>query len=443
MVENLFDCVERSKKEEYDTSLLNHEFKRVLSELESSKKHLFITGKAGTGKSTLLKYFRDNTKKNVIVLAPTGLAALNVGGQTIHSFFRFPPSFIHSKSIKKVDNKLFKKIDAIIIDEVSMVRADLLDGIDKFMKKNGQSRNKPFGGVQLIFFGDLFQLPPVVAGDKLLLNSKYEVPYFFGADIFKNLNYEVIELENTYRQKDKHFIELLDNIRTGELDKKVLQELNKNVKPYFKPGDEYVTLTTTNKLARMINTEKLSRIKNKTYTYRARIEGEFKAGEKLPVNKELKLKVGAKVIFLRNDKEGKWVNGSIGVVSELSADVILVRLENGGVVKVDVAEWEKIKHTYDREKDRIVSEVKARITQYPLKLAWALTIHKSQGQTFNKVFIDLSTKAFAHGQTYVALSRCTTLNGIVLKSPISPRDVIVDERVMDFLNFEQKRINNY
>lgn len=429
MVESIFDCVVRKKEEDFDSKLLNSEFKATFELVEKTNKSLFITGKAGTGKSTMLQFFNKYSKKNIVVLAPTGLAALNVEGQTIHSFFRFPPCFIEGKHIKKINNEIFKKIDTIVIDEVSMVRADLLDGIDKFMRRNGKSGNKPFGGVQMVFFGDLFQLPPVMSYDRQIVLAKYKSPYFFDSNVFKKLNLDIVELKNTYRQKDEDFIQLLDDIRTGEFTQTTLDALNTRVDNDFLLENDFVTLTPTNRLAQKINQINLEKIKSKQFCYSAYVEGKI---SQLPVQETLKLKVGAKVIFLRNDKNKQWVNGSLGTVHRLNQENILVRLDSGSIVKVDTAEWEKIGYKYNKEKDKIESEIKGKVTQYPLKLAWALTIHKSQGQTFDKVFIDLSTSAFAHGQTYVALSRCRTLNGIVLKVPIQKQDIIVDSLVSDF-----------
>lgn len=443
MSEDILECIDRSREEDYVNSLENEEFKQTFKILEENNNHFFITGKAGTGKSTFLKYFMKKTNKKAVVLAPTGLSALNVEGQTIHSFFKFPPRVIESKHVKSVDNNLYKELDALIIDEVSMVRADLMDGVDKFMRRNGKNRNEPFGGVQLILFGDLFQLPPVINKNSRALNYRYETPYFFSANALNKTSIQVIKLENVYRQKDEYFINLLDKIRKGEVDERVLCEINSRVNKNFKnEDDDYVTLTPTNKTANRINIKKLNQLPTRVKFYKAELQGSFNRDKKLPVRQELLLKKGAKVIFVRNDPNKQWVNGSLGRVHRLEPDLITVKLTTGDYVGVQRMTWDKIKYVYDEELDKIMSETIGRMTQFPLKLAWALTIHKSQGQTFNKVFIDLSTRAFTHGQTYVALSRCTSLNGIVLRTPVQPRDVIVDQAVKEFLETKQETLNS-
>ncbi|MBN1923477.1 MAG: AAA family ATPase [Nanoarchaeota archaeon] len=439
MVENIFECIKNNIEE----SFVNDEFKKTFDLLENSSDSFLITGKAGTGKSTFLRFFRNKTKKRVVVVAPTGLSALNVEGQTIHSFFRLPPRVIEAKHVKKLENtSLYEKLDAIIIDEVSMVRADLLDGIDKFMRKNGKYNDLPFGGVQLIMFGDLFQLPPVTNEDSRVLNYRYDSPYFFSAYSFKDLNVKVLELENVYRQKDEDFIRVLDNIRKKELNSNALSIINSRVNVSFQPDDSFITLTPTNKLADELNNKRLNSLTGRIFEYAARFEGGLKSEDKgLPAPSVLRLKKGARVIFVKNDNNSQWVNGSLGVVDDLDKKMIIVKLDSGSFVGVERTSWDKISYKFDEVNNKVITESSGKFTQFPLKLAWALTIHKSQGQTFDKVFIDLRSGAFAHGQTYVALSRCRTLNGIVLKSPVKESDVIVDDVVTKFLNEKQLRLD--
>lgn len=420
---------------------INDDFQYALDAMELTNSHLFITGRAGSGKSTLLRHFRANTKKNVVVLAPTGIAALNVQGQTIHSFFGFPAKPITKADIKpRRFKKLFKKIDAIIIDEISMVRADMLDNMDYFLRLNAKIPSEPFGGIQMIFFGDLFQLPPVVTQDDRLLLEQlyYSSPYFFGSHIFEKekfqRKYEMIELSQVYRQKNRGFLKLLDNIRLNQFDYDDLETLNERVIPEYLADKGYVTLSTRNSIVNQINSQRLTRLNEVEFTYVAKITGDFSTRVH-PTDMALKLKKGAQVMFIKNDPQGRYVNGTIGVVSHLSNEAVQVKVEqtDGSYKTIHVVpdEWELIKYKLDANNE-IKSDVKGSFKQYPLKLAWAMTIHKSQGKTFDKVIIDMGRGAFEHGQTYVALSRCRTLDGIILKKPITPRDIRTDERVVEF-----------
>ena len=413
-----------------------------------SNRNVFITGKAGTGKSTLLSYFRSHTGKKIVVLAPTGVAALNIQGETIHSFFGFKPGIAPGK-VRKVRSRkkiIYKKLDSIIIDEISMVRADLLDCIDRFMRLNGTDSKKPFGGTQMIFIGDLYQLPPVVTGrERDMFKLQYESPYFFSADVFAELGMEYIELEKVYRQKDKIFIDLLNAIRNNSISDQDLRLLNSRVGKEL-PGREKngyeIHLVTTNLMASIINEEHLSRLRTKIYTSQAEISGNFKR-ESYPTYEELKLGVGAQVMLLNNDSKGRWVNGSIGMIVEIRGhsgideEIIVVALSSGELVDVAPFSWEIFHFDYDEKTGAIESEIVGSFTQYPLKLAWAITIHKSQGKTFEKVTIDMGQGAFAHGQTYVALSRCTSLEGIALKKPIRRSHIIMDRKIVDFLTSYQ------
>lgn len=415
------------------------EFDQALSLMEDTMGHpIFLTGRAGTGKSTLLQYFRQTTQKKIAVLAPTGLAALNVRGQTIHSFFGFPPHPIHSDHIKKRKNNLiYQNLDAIVIDEVSMVRADVLDAIDQFMRINGKERSLPFGGVQMIFIGDLFQLPPVISSDveKQLFNFLYDTPYFFSAHVLRRIPMQYIELKKVFRQKDRHFLDLLDAVRTKNIDEETLQYLNNQcLNRQFANHQLAITLTSTNYTAQNINNRELAKINHPSYTFTADVVGNFDE-HNMPNDKTLTLKKGAQVMFVRNDQWGRWVNGTLGTIDQIADDFIAVRVESAHgeeVYPIEKSTWEILRYQYDRKENKITTEPLGSFNQYPVKLAWAITIHKSQGKTFNNVVIDIGRGAFAPGQVYVALSRCTTLEGIVLKNPIRFTDIMIDERVVEF-----------
>jgi ATP-dependent DNA helicase PIF1 len=412
---------------------LSLEFARAFELMEKTDQCILVTGKAGTGKSTLLQYFLEHTKKQRIVLAPTGVAAINVNGQTIHSFFGFPPKFIQKETIRRRRNrKMIKRIDTVIIDEVSMVRADLMDGIDYALRLNRDRMDEPFGGAQVIFFGDLFQLSPIVSQEMSgIYADKYTTPYFFSADVFKDLIVSGVELTRIFRQTDRQFIDLLNNIRNNEHDEDDFALLNSRVNRHI--GDEldhHVTLTTTNKDASHINQRRLAKLTGRQLEYEAGVENDFDESA-YPTDCCLKLKVGAQVMMLRNDPEKRWVNGSIGIIRALTGNSISVDID-GSLYAVKPVEWQKIVYEYNKESDRIDEKVIGTFTQYPLKLAWAITIHKAQGQTFDNVVIDLGYGAFAHGQVYVALSRCTSLQGITLKRPVTDRDVVFDKRIHQF-----------
>ncbi len=419
---------------------LSQEFSDCIDSMENSNLNIFITGKAGTGKSTLIEYFRNTTKKKTVVLAPTGLAAINVKGQTIHSFFHLPPRFLDPHSqFRSYNSRVYKDLDAVIIDEISMVRADLFDALDRFLRVNGKDRNLPFGGIQMIVVGDLYQLPPIVAREEMHVFSQFfESPYFFSANAFSDSGFAVIELTHIYRQKDEQYISLLNKIRVGQVDMNDMSLINDRVvvKDYEKVRREFITLATTNSVVAGINDSELNKIEGPLFTYNAIVKGNFPTEERtLPVEMELRLKKGARVIFIKNDKGRRWVNGTSGFVESLDKDSIKVRLDEPGfheIVTVPLEEWENIKYEYDEEEQSVVPVVLGTLKQYPLKLAWAITIHKSQGMTFNKANIDFSKSPFTHGQTYVALSRCRTLEGMVVTKKIYPNDVMVDPRIIEF-----------
>jgi ATP-dependent DNA helicase PIF1 len=424
---------------------INEQFRRALDIMENSNSHIFITGKAGTGKSTLLDYFRTMTQKQIAVLAPTGVAALNVQGQTIHSFCRFKPDITLDKvkKIAKSKDNLYKKLEAIVIDEISMVRADLLDCVEKFLRLNGPHPKKPFGGIQMTFIGDLYQLPPVVtSSEKDIFATQYKTPYFFSSQVFNDAAFdmEFVELEKIYRQKDSDFIQLLNAIRNRSVTEEDIDRLNQNCNPYFVPSDEdfYIYLTSTNDLAYQRNQEKLATLPGKTFRYQGFVEGEFETSY-LPTDAVLELKIGAQVMLVNNDKKGRWVNGTIGKIVDVerqkssSNDILIVELQDGGMVEVTPYVWELFKYEYDSQSQKIYTETIGSFTQYPLKLAWAITIHKSQGKTFNKVVVDIGRGTFAHGQVYVALSRCTNFKGIVLKKEIKKPHIWMDYKVVKFI----------
>lgn len=416
------------------------ESKRVLEQLERSNANLFITGRAGTGKSTLLQHFRATTKKQVVVLAPTGVAAVNVGGQTIHSFFRFHPGITLDEVRSRSGNReLYKQLDTLIIDEISMVRADLFDCIEKFLRLHGPVQGETFGGVQVVLFGDLYQLPPVVPKDEEhLFKILYASPYFFDAQSYPQAQVGTVELTQVYRQRDTDFVALLDAVRTGTLSDEERATLNEVcTRPREASTDRAIQLMTTNAMADRVNHNYQERLSGQVQVYSGSVRGSF--GERqLPTHEKLRLRVGARVMLLSNDEDGRWINGDLGHIEALAkpeqADAaITVSLDRGKRVKVSRYQWEVIRFVYNRDRGRIESEVIGSFTQYPLRLAWAVTIHKAQGKTFDQVVVDFGRGTFAPGQAYVALSRCTTMAGLSLRRPLQSRHVWADERISAFL----------
>lgn len=426
--------------------------KKAVDLILNTNQHVFVTGKAGTGKSTLLEHIRLIAERRIIILAPTGISAVNVNGETIHSFFTLKPGFEKDEakhmSLNKKKQDKFRSIKTIAIDEISMVRADLLDAVDIVLRRS-RKNDKPFGGVQMIFFGDLYQLPPVITlNDKDKFFSEYKSPYFFDAEVFhgqsnmfaEDFKVVHIELDQIYRQADQQFIDLLNAIRDNSIDSDQIQELNKRCQPSFTPPDseKYIYLMTTNNSANKINEKKLQQLKEKEKTFLAEKTGTV-AKSLYPNDEQLVFKVGAQIMFICNDSERRWVNGTIGKIIEINDSVddtgifettIKVEKTNGKVVEVKKHLWEISKYVF--EGGEFVRENLGTFKQMPIKLAWAITIHKSQGKTFDKVIIDLSSGSFAHGQTYVALSRCSSLKGLVLKRPLYKADIIMDKRVHDF-----------
>lgn len=427
---------------------LNDQFQRALDLIETTHKNVFLTGRAGTGKSTLLDHFRKTTHKSIAILAPTGVAAVNVKGQTIHSFFRFKVGVtldsIKQKRTQENRKNIYQKLDTIIIDEISMVRADLLDCIDKFLRLNGPQAHEPFGGIQMVFIGDLMQLPPIVLPfDKHIFETHYESPYFFSAHCMYDFDIQSIELEKIYRQKDETYITLLNMIRYNSLTEEGLRILNQRVDPDFtvSKDDFYVYLTPTNAQAKTINDMQLETLPGKEHTFCGKISGEF-GKESYPTSDLLNLKIGAQIMLLNNDSAKRWINGTIGKVIQIiqnteDKSVVVAKLDTGKEVEIQPYTWEI--YRFYLEGETLKSEVMGTFTQYPIALSWAITIHKSQGKTFEKVVLDMGRGAFAHGQTYVALSRCTSLEGLVLKKPLSKRDIWIDHRIQRF-NFNTRNI---
>lgn len=430
-----------SKRKQTQPSIeLTPEANAALKLFEDTQQHVFLTGRAGTGKSTLLQHFRHTTRKRLAVLAPTGVAAVNVQGQTIHSFFGFGIGITPEKARRRATAKkqLYRNLQTIIIDEISMVRADLLDCINEFLRLNGPRTNEPFGGVQMIFIGDLYQLPPVVQADEEeLFTTHYPSPFFFDAQVFHQTPFDVIQLTKVYRQRDAVFIDLLDAVRTATLDRRQLDALNARYNADLTGIDreQYVGLVTTNAMADRINALHLDRIDQPAHSFTGAVNGTFNRLQ-LPTDETLNLKAGARIMMLNNDPRGNWVNGTLGHVSVIEDDddtiSIRVELESGYTGKILPFTWESICYTFNSRTQQIESEVVGSFTQYPLRLAWGSTIHKAQGKTFDHVVVDLGRGTFAPGQAYVALSRCRSLQGLVLRKPLQSRHVQIDPRVKAF-----------
>ncbi len=420
---------------------MNPQFEKALDLMENSEKNVFVTGRAGTGKSTLLEYFRCQTEKQIVVLAPTGVAAVNIAGQTIHSFFGFKPDITVQKvrkNARKKDDPIYQKLDAIVIDEISMVRADLLDCIDEFLRINGKAPGLPFGGIQMIFVGDLYQIPPVVVGqERKIFREFYESEYFFASRAFKEMEIEYLELEKIYRQSDKTFIELLNKIRNKNIIEEDIRALNCRVlESEEQLPEDVIYLTTTNAMAVDRNERELKKLPGALHHFEALVKGEVDK-KHYPADEVLQLKEGARVMLLNNDAEGRWINGTVGTVDRIKDDCLEVTLENGNLEEVRPNKWEITRFYWNEEEESVDSEAVGTFKQFPVKLAWAITIHKSQGKTFDRVVIDLGKGVFASGQFYVALSRCRSLEGVFLKRAVREKDIWADWRVMRFITNHQ------
>ena len=422
----------------------NKQLELAFDFVQYTGKNIFLTGKAGTGKTTFLKNLKEKSPKRMIVVAPTGVAAINAGGVTIHSFFQlsFAPQIgIESEQVRQMRfNKekinIIRSLDLLVIDEISMVRADILDAVDRVMRrfKNGK---KPFGGTQVLMIGDLQQLAPVVKSEEWnLLKREYETVYFFSSKVLKETSFVSIELQHVFRQQDDNFISLLNKVRDNQLDENSVEVLNRRFLPKFNPDDKdgYITLCTHNIQAERINESKLRSIKSASNVFSATIEGKFPEYS-YPTSSELKLKAGAQVMFVKNDPspEKQFYNGKIGIITNIDEETVFVKCpDEDGEIAVTPLLWENVKYSIDKKTSEIKEEVEGSFVQIPLKLAWAITIHKSQGLTFERAIIDAEA-SFAHGQVYVALSRCKSLEGLVLSTPISGKSIINDRKVSGFI----------
>ena len=432
-----------------EVDLDNREFQNAWNLIAHTNQSVFLTGKAGTGKSTFLKYVTANTDKSYVVLAPTGIAAVNVGGQTLHSFFKLPlkpllpddVEFSHNRLQKRMKYsakfvKLLKGLDLIIIDEISMVRADIIDFVDKLLRHYCRNPREPFAGKQLLLVGDLFQLEPVVTPDmKLLLHRYYPNAYFFSASAFRQIPLVSVELTKVYRQTQEDFIRLLDRVRMGNPTASDLELINSRINAPAsdtrRSKDMVMTLASRRDTVEAINDSRLKEIRRPMRTYEGVITGEF-PDNNLPTPRTLQLKEGAQIVFVKNDYDRRWVNGTVGKVTKCLPERIEVTLENGTTHEVEQERWANIVYEYDEKRKSVTEKEIGAYVQYPVKLAWALTIHKSQGLTFNNLIIDMGSGAFSSGQTYVALIRCRSLDGLRLLSPLSPKDIFVNRAISEF-----------
>lgn len=431
------------------------EFERTTNEI------LYLTGKAGTGKTTFLKYIKQTTKKPHIILAPTGVAAINAGGVTIHSFFQIPfgpfipddlrlrrrtmesealETIFTTFNYREEKKEIIKNLELLIIDEISMVRADMLDVIDRILKVYRNQPSLPFGGVQVILIGDTFQLPPIVDNTEWsILSQHYKTPFFFSSKVLEQIDYAYIELKKIYRQKEQEFIDLLNRVRVNDVNEKDLSDLNAKYNPTFTGnGKDYIILATTNKIVNETNVTKLKQLETELFSFEAKVKGSFPDKHK-PTDHYLQLKVGAQVMLIRNDTEThkRYINGSIAKIKELENNKIIIEFDD--VTKPDLTigkeVWNNIQYSYNKDKKKITEEIVGTFEQFPIRLAWAITVHKSQGLTFDKVIADLGN-SFASGQVYVALSRCTTSTGLILRTKLNKYAIKTDPRVIEFAKNE-------
>lgn len=406
----------------------------IYRRIEDGDGHLFITGRAGTGKSTLLRHLTEHSRKQIIVCAPTGVAALNVGGQTIHSLLKLPLGVIADAPLRQRTElkQMLNSLDLLVIDEISMVNADLMDAIDRSLRQARGVRSVPFGGVQVVMFGDPYQLAPVPgdAEERAYFADHYESMWFFDARVWREeAELEVVELVHIHRQTDLEFKMALNAVRHGTVTAEIAQLLNDA--GARRPADDVLTLASRNDTVTRINGRALAQLPGKSKTAVAEVSGDY-GGRQYPADVELQLKLGAQVMFLRNDAEGRWVNGSLGKVVDIGGTVWVE--VDGEQHEVEPAVWEQYRYSYSPTTKEIKRDVVAEFTQFPLRLAWAVTIHKAQGKTFDEAVVDLGSRAFAPGQTYVALSRLTSLEGLYLSRPLRPGDIIVDQRVRRFIH---------
>jgi ATP-dependent DNA helicase PIF1 len=413
---------------------LSAEQQAVFDAIETTQEHIFVTGRAGTGKSTLLNHLSWHTSKQIVICAPTGVAALNVGGQTIHSLFRLPIGVIADHEIEQSRElrKLLGTIDTIVIDEVSMVNADLLDAVDRSLRQARQRPHEAFGGAQVVLFGDPYQLAPVPgdADERAYFEDQYRSMWFFDAKVWSDADLRIYELSIIHRQHEDEFKYMLNAVRHGRVTAEIAKRLNETgARPA--PTDGAITLATTNSTVTRINASALAKLPGRALTARAEVSGEF-GGRAYPADESLELKVGAQVMFLRNDSDQRWVNGSIGTVTKIDSTVWVE--VDGETHQVQPAVWEKYRYSYSPLTKSLKKDIVAEFTQFPLRLAWAVTIHKSQGKTYDRAIVDLGERSFAPGQTYVALSRISELDGLYLTRPLRPSDIIVDENVLRFMS---------
>ena len=413
---------------------LSPEQAAVFAAIETTQEHIFVTGRAGTGKSTLLNHLSWQTSKQVVICAPTGVAALNVGGQTIHSLFRLPIGVIADHEIEQGADvrKVLNTIGTLVIDEVSMVNADLLDAVDRSLRMARARRHEAFGGVQLVLFGDPYQLAPVPgdADERAYFADHYESMWFFDAKVWNETDLTIYELATVHRQHEAEFRYMLNAVRHGQVTKEIADRLNATG-ARTPPSTEIITLATTNATVNRINAINLAKLPGKSRIARADVAGDF-GGRAFPADEELELKLGAQVMFLRNDADQRWVNGSVGVVTRIG-QTVFVEVE-GEEHEVQPSTWEKYKYSYSAATKELKKDIVAEFTQFPLRLAWGVTIHKSQGKTYERAVVDLGQRSFAPGQTYVALSRISSLDGLYLSRDLRPSDILVDENVTRFMS---------